>query len=128
MSSRPLLRGLAILAAVGWTAFLLLLLFMPVGSGPSMPYMDKVVHFVLFFGFAVLWPWGGVPHRAVLIAGIALAPLTEVVQGLLPWPRGTELADVVADILGVLAGIWMAGVPARLGWVRASESIPPDSK
>lgn len=83
-------------------------------SGPSSlpPGSDKVVHFLLFAAPAFLirritsrwWPIG-------LLA--LHAPVSEVIQwGLVPHRSGDPF-DVVADLLGIIAGVWLAGQVGR---------------
>lgn len=105
MDGSKLAHCVAVLGAWGWTALLLLMLFMPVGGGPSIPYMDKVVHLGLFGGFGTFWTWAGAPVRRTAWVGVVLAPLTELVQGVLPWPRGTDPADAATDVVGLALGL-----------------------
>jgi VanZ family protein len=97
-------------AAVCWTLLILLLTTLP---GQELPRVgvsgaDKLAHFVLFAGFGWLWMRDG-RHAArvkwVLIAGLALALLTEAYQGIVPIGRSAELWDVFANASGLLAGI-----------------------
>jgi VanZ family protein len=78
-----------------------------VGSGP--PGADKVVHAVLFGALAASarLRFGGA--RRVLAAVLAYAVVSELVQALLLPRRSGDLLDVVADVLGALAGWWLAG-------------------
>lgn len=73
---------------------------------PAMPAMnDKIIHVVVFFGFAMLmdlsttrklfWLWKGGP---LIIYGIFI----EVLQNMTEF-RSFELADIFADMLGVLS-------------------------
>jgi hypothetical protein len=90
----------------------LVILYSPQAPGPAalggVPGLDKVVHVATFGVLA----WAGL--RAGLMAGwwlpllAAHAVLSEIVQHeLLPHRSGDPL-DVVADIVGVLAGSWSA--------------------
>ena len=114
-------------AAVAWTILILVLCFLPadwlgvaaVEEGffrIPMPAPDKVVHFTLFAGFAVLWTLASWPRRAavaVAAAGLALAVGTELGQNLPIVARDGNLLDALADSLGVLAGATLA--PVYLG-------------
>lgn len=89
----------------------LAVLFAPPGDVPSSPPgVDKVVHAALFLGLAVSGRWAGV-GRGVL-AGVLLlyAAVSEVVQGLDVVGRSASVADWLADVVGVLAGLalWAA--------------------
>ena len=71
---------------------------------PDVDLNDKVIHVVVFFGFALLvdlassrkpfWLWKGLP---LLVYGIGI----EVVQYFAPF-RSFSVADMVADFAGIL--------------------------
>lgn len=76
-----------------------------VDTGFRIPYLDKMVHFGLFaiLGFLISYEkktanW----TNLVICAGYGL--LIEIIQIFLPW-RSFELADLIADTIGALAGI-----------------------
>jgi VanZ family protein len=46
--------------------------------------------------------------RVVVALGVVMAVGTEVVQGMLPWPRAMDPLDMLADVVGVAAGLWVA--------------------
>jgi hypothetical protein len=123
MLSRSLERtGVRKGIAVAWTLLIMVLCWMPTGgleprSGPrliNLPYLDKIVHFSLFFFFGFFWSRLVDPPRdwsRVVAAGLLLAVVTEWVQG---WPiiaRDPDLWDGVADVLGVSLAV--AGVTMR---------------
>ena len=88
----------------------LVVLFSPSsGSGTTpFPESDKVIHLLLFAGLAFTTRWRFGPTRAGLLAVLALAPLSELIQaGLLP-DRSGDPFDVLADLVG-----------AALGWLLA---------
>lgn len=76
--------------------------------------VDKVVHFGVFAAAtaAVIWAGGGTRRTTVIMA--VYAPLSEVIQAAAYPQRSGEVADVVADLLGVAAGAWI-GTRARAG-------------
>jgi len=95
-----------------WTATLLVACFLPSKLvEPTVAlWVDKVVHFVLFAGFSGFWLLDAVDSntkrlRQVLIAGLLLAVLTEIGQGVLPIGRSAEWWDLGANLLGLLTGI-----------------------
>ncbi len=93
----------------------LVLLFTPVASGLPSDYFtwfDKVVHFVLFAGLALLGYWNLGSITLVVLFAVALAGGTELLQGLLPY-RSTEIWDFLAGAGGALAGIGVAILQAR---------------
>jgi hypothetical protein len=132
---RPLRLG----AALGWTLLILILCFIPadwlglviVEEGPArlpLPSPDKLVHFLLFSGFAALWTLVAWPRRAVgrvAVAGLALAVLTELVQDLPAIARDGNLPDALADTLGVLAGATFTPVFLRNREARKSLAASP---
>ncbi len=82
---------------------------LPVQEEHAVPFLfasfDKVVHFALFAGFAFLWMFTGrFKARWVLVAGFAVAALSELGQALPIVNRDAEWPDGLADALGVLVG------------------------
>ena len=80
----------------------------PAGGGVSVPGADKVVHLLLFAmlsGTARL-RFGGAPR--VLAAVVGYAVVSEVAQALLLSRRSGDLLDILADLLGVALGWWLA--------------------
>jgi VanZ family protein len=87
----------------------LYVLFWPDTPGPSgPPGADKVVHATLFALLAATarWRWGTAP--AVLVAVLAYAGVSELVQWVLLPHRSGDVRDLVADSAG-----------ATLGWLLA---------
>lgn len=86
------------------------------GDVPSIPYIDKAVHFVMYAILAILCAWS---LRAYLhyswrrILGISFLMttlygfLTEFIQMFVP-TRDAELLDLVSNMAGALAGAWIA--------------------
>ncbi|HIG75316.1 MAG TPA: VanZ family protein [Bacteroidetes bacterium] len=76
---------------------------------------DKLYHALAFIGFALVWRWAGVRPLAVLVSGIAFAVFIEVWQATLPIGRFADPYDTLADIVGLLFGLWTARV-AQKAW------------
>ena len=103
------------LLAWSWTASILGLCWIPrsmmrsegIGPGPlGIPHLDKFVHFTLFAGFAFVWAWSiGGKIRAIFLAGVGLAILSELGQMMPIVNRDAGLDDGLADVAGVLAGL-----------------------
>jgi len=106
--------------AVVWTLVILVLCWTPAdwlpvketeGSVWDLPHKDKFVHAGMFFVFAVLWlaATREKPGRFawVAAAGIALAVVTELGQNLPFLRRDGEVADALADCVGVVVGLWL---------------------
>lgn len=94
----------------------LMLLFTPVASGfPSEYYtwFDKVVHFVMFAGLALLGYWNVGSITPVVLFAVALAGGTELLQGFLPY-RSREIWDFLAGAGGAL----VAGIGVAIIWTR----------
>jgi VanZ family protein len=117
LSRRPLV------AAVCWTALILILLGIPGRSLPSTTLLeyDKAIHAGLFLVLAVLWMRAARFSSVntvvlVLMGGILFSVLSEWYQGILPVDRQPDVLDSVADLVGFLAGslgwyIWIRFMP-----------------
>lgn len=94
--------------SIAWTLIIIALCSIPGASLPdsSLLTFDKVGHFGMFFVGVLLWLWTWPHHTGrVLAAGVALSVGTEVFQNLVPFlGRSPDVLDVVADLLGLLAG------------------------
>lgn len=115
MSSSPTGRALkpthkaAWALAVGYTGFLLFLLWSPPADTPPLfPHDDKVFHALAFSGVGASWWWATHRLRVVVAVGVVMAIGSETVQSVLPWPRSMDPLDMLADIVGVAAGLWVA--------------------
>ncbi len=104
---------------LAWAFIVAWLMFSPAPElGSSAPYADKLAHLGIFAlagawvawhetAWMRAWPW--------LLALMAYAVFTELVQHQLP-TRSAELADGLADGLGILIGFAMVrGVRMRQG-------------
>ena len=97
--------------------FLLLVLFIsygavtPVEGGASLPYIDKLLHFVaflvltFFMDLSIKKPL--LFSKAALILLILYAFLIELVQYFLPH-RSAEVFDFVSGLLGILVYLYFA--------------------
>lgn len=94
----------------------LVLLFTPIASELPSEYFtwfDKVVHFVMFAGLALLGYWNVGSITLVALFAVTLAGGTELLQGFLPY-RSTEIWDFLAGAGGALvAGIGVAIIRTR---------------
>lgn len=89
---------------------------MPPPPNPRLdwPWLDEAIHFVLFGGIAGLGWLAALPGRAMCIGVVALAALTELGQGLLPWDRRPDVVDFGFDLVGAALGWVLAWSLARL--------------
>ena len=117
-------RRFSFIAAAGWSILIWALLSIPGSNIPSGQIwsFDKVGHAGLFFMLALLC-LNAVRDKhsrvlaGVIVAGILLAPLSEIYQGLLPIGRIADPYDALADIAGFLAGMgfWLVASRAKNG-------------
>ena len=96
--------------AIGWAFVLFALSALPnLRGAPSFPFSDKIAHVILYavLGAALAWGWARsprtVPHVALLIAG-ALYGITDEWHQMYVPGRMPDLADWIADVVGVLVG------------------------
>ena len=92
-----------------WTALLIALCLLPGEDVPEVDVVgiDKVVHFLMFVVFSLLW-WRHVTNRPIvrlLLFGLLLAVGTEFLQGALNWGRIADPFDAVANAAGLAAGL-----------------------
>jgi len=109
---------------VGAVVANLVLLYLPRPDGGSgLPHVDKVVHLLAFAAVA----WSGLRARVPaswLLPVLALhAGVSELVQDLLIPGRSGDVADVAADLVGILAGSALA----RASW-RDEPAVPPQHR
>lgn len=89
--------------------------------GPKPLFSDKVMHFLAFTGLAFIAGWampgnkdrGGKRLGVVVIGLVAYAAFDELTQSLVP-RRSTELADFIADCLGIAVGLTLYLVARRI--------------
>ena len=80
--------------------------------------LDKLIHFLMFFGFGLLWSLalgGRLTALIVLAAGLILAVVTELGQSTPLIGREADLPDGLADLVGLAAGLALA-ILARKCW------------
>jgi VanZ family protein len=112
--------------AWAWTVVILALCWIPriylgaIEHSPKplfVPNFDKLVHLGIFAVFAVLWMRVGSSSRRgwwVLLAGVALAVVSELGQDLPIVNRDANLADGLADTVGVILGLLAFGLARKL--------------
>lgn len=98
-----------------WTALITILSLVNVGSlGSSVkiPYKDKMVHFVFYFFFYILW-YGFFRLKnnssklkfVILFSAIAYGIVMEIFQGLMSNHRTSDAVDVLANSSGAIFGL-----------------------
>ena len=90
-------------------------------EGWPIPYFSEVVHLTLYSLWGVLWWWvlsrrsGGATSATlwwVVVGGFCYACFDEMTQLIVG--RGGKFHDVVVDLVGVTAGVWLPQVMRRL--------------
>jgi len=108
----PLWVGLWLGAILG----VVLVCLMPGADLPKVPLGDKIEHALAFFALsaaAVQLFLRGKPLAIVALGLLALGVAIELAQALLTTSRMMEAGDIVADALGVAAGVALAWTPIR---------------
>jgi hypothetical protein len=99
----------------GAVAVSMVVLFTPAGGVPgAAPGVDKVVHAVVFLALAATGRWAGIRAGVLAPVLVAYAAGSEVVQGWEPIGRTSSVADWLADVAGLVAGLVLwAGLSGR---------------
>jgi len=83
----------------------LIILYVPIAPGGlEIPWVDKVIHLLIFGAPAVAALMMGLRPRWVLGILAAHAPISELVQHVALPHRGGDVFDVMADLTGVVLG------------------------
>jgi membrane associated rhomboid family serine protease len=105
-------RGPTVFAGV--VVVSLVVLFAPAGDVPSAaPGVDKVVHALLFGALAATGRWAGLRALVLGPALVAYAAGSEVLQGISAVGRTSSVADWLADVAGLCAGLALWQLMAR---------------
>jgi VanZ family protein len=99
-------------------AVLFYLSLSPSDSLPQVSVADKVQHTVGFLVMTAVYGLMFPRRRGAVTAGVAaLGVAVEVLQALMPFGRHAEFADLVADAIGIIAGLILVRLlagPAKL--------------
>jgi VanZ family protein len=106
------------IAPILWGMLLISLSLMPGGQGNillfGIPYIDKIAHFGIYaiWCFLILYAWKGNSRRSELarmwitfLVAAMTGVLLEFGQATLTMGRSFEIADMVANAAGALAGV-----------------------
>ena len=91
---------------------------------PALGISDKLEHAVAYLVLA-FWFASVMPHWDYLFLMLALLALgggIEIAQGLMGLGREADLKDVLADVVGIIAGVGLALTPAAR-WVGVLEYL-----
>ena len=128
-------RRFAFAPAAIWALVILALGSIPSLTPPVDLPIDKVGHFGMFFVLGALLAFGlqraqrRPPLFLALAAGIAVGVVDELHQRAVPG-RSAELADLLADSAGVIAGVWLTHRVLARRWSiqRAAQRPHADSE
>ena len=86
--------------------FSLYVLFVPASQVPTgVEVSDKLIHGALFGALALSGGLAGPARWPLLVALVAYAGLSEVLQAVLPINRDGDVLDAVADTVGTVVGL-----------------------
>lgn len=106
------------IAAVVVTSVVLVLLLLPGHRLPAAAFtgLDEVAHLGSWALVGLTWHRAGLPMRWVIGLGLALAGGTELAQGTLVPGRQPDVRDLVANVVGLAAGVALsAAAPGGSG-------------
>lgn len=112
------LQSASLVSALGMTAALVVVSVVP-SAGPTLSSQSHwVAHFAAFAAFGAAWTRGlpQIPSLIVTLATVAFASVHEAIE-IVGHSHGYEMADVAADAVGAMAGIWLARLMMALSWV-----------
>ena len=99
--------------SIAWGMIILILCLMPSNDLPkadNIPHLDKIVHFSLYFIWAVLllstsdrYSWNLRPFILILLM-LLFSFFIEILQLILPLGRSFSLLDLTANFAGLAAG------------------------
>ena len=111
-------------AAIGWTLAIFVGCSIP---GDGLPHAltnkDKLLHVAIFSLFGYLWRRMGYSVWSVLLAGAAYGLLIEIWQGVMPINRSFDLYDALADTVGTVLGLGLAGVITKVESQRRESKV-----
>jgi VanZ family protein len=125
------LRHPRVWLAIGWLLIVLAVIasIMPVQHLPKPPGVTDKMEHVAAYALLALWFAGIYPRSRYVVIGIGLFVMgiaVEWAQGAMPFGRQSDLRDVVANSIGIVAGlmlalIWLGGWAQRVEtWTRKS--------
>ena len=109
-----------VLLAVAWTVLITVLSLISFERTPSfmlqLPFKDKLVHFIFYFVFVVLWCFG--LHKTdkikILLIAVVYGIIIEILQDTITVSRTADFFDVIANSLGALIAFFMLPYFVRL--------------
>ena len=104
---RPLIRALAIMAAIGCAALIAYGSLSPPDDVPSVTWSDKINHFIAYMCLSgpLLVAAGRERWLTMIALATAYGALMELAQGTFDAGRTADLFDAIANGLGACAGV-----------------------
>ena len=122
---KPWLRKIL---AVLYLILVVLLSLLPTSDFPDIPYFsgeDKGIHFCMYLGLGFMACWSlemsrkGTASYVLLLFGVFLwGVVMEILQQLMSNGRSLEILDMVANLVGAIAGLFMYLYLMRMSRVR----------
>jgi hypothetical protein len=122
--------------AICWTLAIMAMCWLPgelvqrVEGGSfflKIPHHDKFMHLGMFASFAVLWlrveDWRW-RYAWVVLAGFALAAVSEIGQALPLIGRQPEMLDFLVDLIGIAGGVAASGLFEPVFLLAESRILP----
>ena len=118
---------------IGWVliALAVFVSLLPAASLPQIGVSDKFEH-TSTYAFLALWFAGLYPRSRYVVIGLGLFAMgvtIEWAQGAMHMGRQSDYRDVIANSIGIVAGLllaalWLGGWAERIdGWTRGRETI-----
>jgi VanZ family protein len=118
---------------IGWVliALAVFVCLLPAASVPNTGVNDKFEHSSVY-AFLALWFAGIYPRSRYVVIGLGLFAMgvaIEWAQGAMHMGRQSDYRDVIANSVGIAAGLvlaalWLGGWAERIdGWTRGRETI-----
>lgn len=109
-----------VLLAVAWTVLITVLSLISFERTPSfmlqLPFKDKLVHFIFYFVFVVLWCFG--LHKTdkikILLIAVVYGIIIEILQYVLTENRTADFYDVLANSLGAFLAFFVFPVIKKI--------------
>jgi VanZ family protein len=122
---RLLLRHPWFWLGLGWTLIIaaVIVSLLPGQSLPQTGVSDKVEHAVAYM-LLTLWFTGVYPRSSYWRIGLGMFLLgvaIEIAQGAMPFGRQADIRDVVANTIGIVAGLVLAWIGIG-GWAQRIEA------